>query len=111
MKVFAKDKSVYNGFATPFNSPLTPMIKKGLLSLLENGMNKNLRTKWEGDDIADLRGLDTMVLSLGHTILVYFIIATTTILSIVVLIIELIYKKYLGHFEFPIPNLFELYFI
>jgi hypothetical protein len=94
MKIVAREKTPYQAFATPYNSPLTPMIKKGLLSMSENGLKKILATKWEGAEFVNVRQLGTIVLSLGQTVLVYVIIAASSVISILILIVEVTYKKY-----------------
>ena len=85
MKVFARGKVTREQLIVPFNSPLKPILQAASNSLIEAGVTDALLTEWEGKDIAQASGIETMILTPGQVISIFLLIITIFGFSIFIL--------------------------
>lgn len=93
LKVFAKGRATFYTLIVPFNSPLKPILQLATTKLQEAGTMDYLITKWEGKEIASAGQVETMILSPGQVVLVFFIVAATFSISGCIFLAELCHKK------------------
>jgi hypothetical protein len=97
LKVFAKGKSEYFNQIFPWNSPLKPILQKATNRFIESGTADYMSKAWEGNDIPSKTAAETMILSAGQVVLVFFIMACTFICAGMVFLCELCHKRIKDH--------------
>ncbi|XP_059083298.1 uncharacterized protein LOC131880637 [Tigriopus californicus] len=70
------------------NSPLSPMIRRGIMSLREHGFFQRTMSRWFGFKIRKASKSSLVVLGMGHTILLYLIMMFACPLSLTLLAME-----------------------
>ena len=79
------------------NSPLTPVLKHGVMVLRQTGILQYVDRKWFGDDALEgkpARGRGGLtVLSSGQVILIFFIMVSCVAGAILLLAVEVFYQK------------------
>ena len=78
------------------NSPLKPILQKGIRTLIERGIEEQLLKKWEGTGVPVNNKIDTVVLGGGQVVLIYIIEAGTIMLALLILSCEIYHKKILS---------------
>ena len=75
------------------NSPLTPIFKVGSLELYESGVMKILEEKWMGKELKSKVSdhLHTVVLDLGQMSMVFLLLGSAILFSIIILGVELVW--------------------
>ena len=92
LKVFGREKSVFNAIIFTKNSPVAPVFRAGLRRLRERGVLQQLEQDWMGLAIESRTEFGKLVLSPGQVVLVYVIMGVAVIGAIVALILELFWK-------------------
>ncbi|XP_059098280.1 uncharacterized protein LOC131892427 [Tigriopus californicus] len=82
----------YNVILTK-NSPLSPMIRRGINSLRDNALLERASTKWLGFRRSEATETSAMAVGVGHTLLVYIIMTFACVLSLTFLGMEHLYAK------------------
>ena len=85
LKVFARGKVSREQLIVPINSPLKPILQAASNSLTEAGVQDALLNEWEGKDIAQASGYETMILTPGQVISIFLLIITIFGFSIFIL--------------------------
>ncbi len=90
MKIFGREKRSYVCLIFGLNSPLQPLFAKASAKLRESGAEAYLLNKWEGQDVSEELGSESVVLTGGHVILVLLIMTGAFGASAAALIAEMV---------------------
>ena len=93
VKVFGKGRAEYFSLVLPFNSPLKPILQKGVNSMIEGGSVDHLLKLWEGKGIPVNAASGKMVLTAGQVFLVFALVFSTFSLAVLIFCCELLHKK------------------
>ena len=93
IKVFGKGRAEYSSLIINRNSPLKPILQKGIRDLIERGIEEQLLKKWEGTGVPVNNKIDTVVLGGGQVVLIYMIEAGTIMFALFILSCEIYHKK------------------
>lgn len=100
VKVFGKGKAEYFSLVLPFNSPLKPILQKGVNSMIEGGSVDHLLKLWEGKGIPVNAASEKMVLTAGQVFLVFVVVFFTFSLAVLIFCCEVLHKKMeVGHYN------------
>ena len=94
IKVFGKGRPEYFSLIVPFNSPLKPILQKGVNTMIEGGTAGYLLKKWEGKGIPKNPSSEALVLSAGQVLLVFIVILFTFCFAGIVLFCEVCHKYF-----------------
>ena len=93
LKIFARQKPIFNAIIVNKNSPLKPMFDLGTRFLRENGVIEQMLKDWTGGEIQEVDGVEKMVLSPGQVILVYMVMGGAMCTSFMALVLEFCWSR------------------
>ena len=93
LKTFAKGRAEFSAIILPFNSPLKPILQSASNTLIETGIQDAILKDWEGTAIPQAGEFEILILTTGHTILVFMLILTVISITIMILFCEIYHKR------------------
>ena len=93
IKVFGKGRAEYSSLIVNRNSPLKPILQKGINQMIERGIEEQLLKQWQGTGVPVNNKIDTVVLGGGQVVLIYMIEGGTILVALFILSCEIYHKK------------------
>ena len=93
IETFAKGRPEFINHILPKNSPLTPLLRKIQLELIESGTVDYLKIQWQGKNIPKFVNAEVMVLSVGQVIFVFIVMGGVFGLAGIIFFGEILHKK------------------
>ena len=93
IKVFGKGRAEYSSLIVNRNSPLKPILQKGINQMIERGIEEQLLKQWQGTGVPVNNKIDTVVLGGGQVVLIYMIEGATILVALFILSCEIYHKK------------------
>ena len=95
IQVFDHSNPTFPSIIFPKNSPLTPILKKSMFKMLEDGQSERLLAKWVGAPLKYQQDFDGMILTSGQTFFAFIIIGVMYVITFICFIIEYCHPKIL----------------